>query len=389
MGHDANPWDDWIPGVLSKRQVKLLIDKGLVAGVKDPSKSIDASSLDLTLSSEVYLLPDGAIKPSGPRYQDELNEFGQPLESANGGDTTLEARQTYVVKLQEQLNRVGETRIFGMATAKSSVGRIDVLARLIVDGMNCYEYFNPERELSGALFLEITPLTFSVRIRPGESLSQLRLFYGDPEDCRLSGKEANATFLKHSSVNDDTLSIDLEPVDISGEQVIGFRAKENPDLKPIPLWGLGQSSPDEYWNFVSPEASKRLRLKKNSFYILRSKEWLALPKGVAVYCRANDESFGEMRIHYAGFAHPMFGRSRKDDQIGTPLIFEVRGHDVNVSLKDGESMARLLFYRMSEDAAPSDAGDDYETQILKLSKFFAAWPKGITVDADGAVQLAK
>jgi deoxycytidine triphosphate deaminase len=82
-----------------------------------------------------------------------------------------------------------------------------------------------------------------------------------------------------------------------------------------------------------------------------------------------------MRIHYAGFAHPWFGRDRKDGQVGTPLIFEVRGHDVNVSLRDGESMARLLFYRMSEDAESADAKKDYEKQNLKLSKFFSDWRK--------------
>ena len=152
------------------------------------------------------------------------------------------------------------------------------------------------------------------------------------------------------------------------------------------LW-KNDAEPWKYWDFVPPDKSTRLSLEKSLFYILKSKELIALPKGVAVYCRAIDESIGEMRIHYAGFAHPFFGRSRNDHKIGTPLIFEVRGHDVNVSLQDGETMARLQFYRMSEDANPEDADPEgpYEEQTLKLSKFFQPWPKSADLDDAGAV----
>jgi dCTP deaminase len=387
MGEADSPWDAWIPGVLSRSQVIELAEKGFLSGVSETTRSIGASSLDLTLSSDVYHLPEGAIKPSDCKYQDELDQFGHRIDLPDASETILKAHHTYVVKLREQLVHLKNTHIFGQATAKSSVGRMDVLARLIVDGMNCYEAFSPSHISTGDLFLEITPLTFAVRVKPGISLSQLRLFYGDPEDCRLSGNVANETYIKKAATKDGTISVDLTPVDINGHRVIAFQAKDTSsmDLAPVPLWDGSAPSPCDYWNFVLPNETKRLSLVKGSFYILRSKELLALPKGVAVYCRANDESFGEMRIHYAGFAHPLFGRSRTD-QTGTPLIFEVRGHDVNVSLKDGESMARLLFYRMSEDAREDDTDQAYETQQLKLSKFFRDWPGKIEVDTNGAVK---
>ena len=119
-----------------------------------------------------------------------------------------------------------------------------------------------------------------------------------------------------------------------------------------------------------------VKLEKNAFHILRSKERISLPGGIAVYCRAIDETIGEMRIHYAGFVHPFFGRERDDGQTGTPLIFEVRGHDVKVMLTDGEKMARLIFYRMSEDCKlPKQKAkrqkSGYENQVLKLSDFFS------------------
>ena len=114
---------------------------------------------------------------------------------------------------------------------------------------------------------------------------------------------------------------------------------------------------------------------------MRSKERLCLPEGIAVYCRAIDEAIGEMRIHYAGFAHPFFGKDRKDKIEGTPLIFEVRGHNINVNLVDDERLARLAFYRMSkdckkpdpEDCKKNDEENDYNEQELRLSKYFGFW----------------
>jgi dCTP deaminase len=383
-------WDMWIPGVLSKRQMTALVEKGHIR--VEGSGSIGASSLDLTLSSEVYHLPDGTIKPSGPLYHQDLARFGKRLDPMTEKGLTLPARETYLVKLREQFANLRNSHIHGQATAKSSVGRVDVLARLVVDGMDCYEYFDSQKVDTGELYLEITPLTFSVLIKPGISLNQLRLFYGPPERCLINGPEASRTFIKttEGESNESTLTVDLEPTDVRGNDVIAFRAKDPCPCEPIPLWttkGATKSSPWLYWDFVRPNPTKRLSLKKGSFYILKSKERLALPKGVAVYCRAIDEAFGEMRIHYAGFAHPWFGLAR-NDQTGTPLIFEVRGHDVNVSLRDGESMARLQFYRMSEDAerGDEDPKGPYERQTLKLSDFFADWPKKLVVDESGAVQ---
>jgi deoxycytidine triphosphate deaminase len=91
-----------------------------------------------------------------------------------------------------------------------------------------------------------------------------------------------------------------------------------------------------------------------------------------------------MRIHYAGFVHPHFG-IRDDGEKGTPLIFEVRGHQVDVNLRQGERMANLRLYRMSEDAGAGTS--DYEKQTLKLSGFFADWPQKLReVGSDGTVE---
>jgi dCTP deaminase len=392
MTLSEGPWSDWTPGVLSKAQLKELCTTGYISGVENNLSAIGLSSLDLTLSAEGYSMPEGAVKPFGGGFLNELKrqKLITPLPPNANGAFLLHPKQTYLFKVRERLERLVNSDIFGQATAKSSVGRVDVLARLVVDGMDGYDSFEPYcfQKGNGELFVEITSLTFSVKVRSGCSLSQLRFFYGEPRSCEVRGKEAYRCFIKNTDEHDGSLSVALSPVQISGAPVVAFCSQEPPpEAEPIPLW-RSENPPDpcRYWRFIQTDFRQRLTLKKGCFYIIRSKERLALPSGVAVYCRAIDETLGEMRIHYAGFVHPWFGRTRTDDLIGTPLIFEVRGHDVHTSVKDGAKMARLSFYRMSQDAEKAESS--YEGQDLQISKFFADWPTSIEVDAVGNVRPA-
>lgn len=381
---------DWIPGVLSRAQVQHLSDEGHLLDIVPTA--IDESAVDLHLTETGYHLPNGSVKPaSGKNYLTEIKALGTPIESASGV-FLLSRKNTYVFRLRERLNLRSEhlPPFYGQATAKSSVGRVDVLARLIVDGMADYETFDPTgaRAGSGDMYVEITPITFDVCVKPGIALTQLRFFLGDPRDVEIRSPQLHKAVLKNTSGDDGTLSVDLTPLTKGGILTSTFVARVGESEDAVPLWTVDERpKPWKYWRFRQAELASsdlRLRIEEGNFYILRSKERIALPGGVAVYCRASDETIGEMRIHYAGFVHPLFGRSHGSGSVGTPLIFEVRGRDVNVSLRDGERMARLIFYRMSQDATPATqpelapkAADAhvYEGQNLQLSKFFAEWPE--------------
>lgn len=373
---------EWIPGVLSGNQVRQLFEAGWIKSEdsRPCPAAIDTSSFDLTLSDEAYRMLSGSVKPQrGQRYLDLLrdNKLSELMKPEGSSEFHLERAKTYVFKLRETLDpELANHRVYGQATAKSSVGRVDVLARLIVDGMDKYEYFDPEglREGDGSLYLEVTPITFPVSVRPGFSLSQLRLFYGPPEDSVIRSHLLFRCVLPEVQNPDGSLTVDLTSVDSVGG--CAFVAQSSNNLVPIRLEDNNPDKPDPhlYWEIRSADRN-RLQIEPGRFYILRSKERIAVPKGIAVYCRATDETIGEMRIHYAGFAHPWFGRRRRDGKIGTPLIFEVRGHHVPVNLADGERMAHLIFYRMSEDAEEPSQGEagPYEEQELALSKYFRPW----------------
>lgn len=382
---NSAPLNRWIPGALSKRQLKQLCRPGWIEDVSLANDPIDYSAIDLTLSGEGYQMLEGCIKPFGESYDQILKNkrFARPLKNRNG--FVLEPKNSYVFRLTERLGAklLTSKAIHGQATARSSVGRVDVLARLIVDGMNSYEGFSPDdlQQTTGQMYLEITPITFRVRVKAGIPLSQLRLFYGKPEDCEISSKELFGTVLQGGNFTDGSLSVDLtNDPDIGG---CAFRATPK-QQEIVALWKGATTNTKRLWTLMKSadvptegEPKSSIRLKKNAFHILRSKERISLPGGIAVYCRAIDETIGEMRIHYAGFVHPLFGRERDDKKTGTPLIFEVRGHDVKVTLTDGEKMARLTFYRMSEDCerpkktAGTTKKSGYENQTLKLSGFFS------------------
>ncbi len=394
----SEPWKEWIPGVLSKRQVKQLCSDDYIENVAnwgvDKKGPVGYSSIDLTLSDEGYEMLSGSIKPAGIEYRRtilENRDYAKKLPDGQVGIFNLSKGKTYVFRLNEKLDKLRKTSIYGQATAKSSIGRVDVLARLIVDGMYHYEYFDPEKlsERHVEMFLEISPITFDVRVKEGISLSQLRLFYGHPGDSQKGGKELCKSLLFHEEgpVEDPMISVDLSETQICSTGVcasaFGAKKQENP----IDLWKhekeADRPDPVDYWECLQVDERKRLFIEETRFYIIRSKERLCLPKGIAVYARAIDETIGEMRVHYAGFAHPFFGKDRRDGKKGTPLMFEVREHSFPVSLRDEEKLARLEFYRMSEDYEPpesedrreeeSDEEDDYNEQELLLSKFFSPW----------------
>jgi dCTP deaminase len=382
------PWDNWIPGVLNKEQMLSLTTKGILT-----ASIIGEASLDLSLTNEGYKMLRGSVKPGGDdRYSVILRNalLAERMPVQQDDIFTLDCNHTYVFKLTERLDSAfSEIGIFGEATAKSSVGRVDVLARLIVDGMDQYERFDANRlkGQSGDIYLEITPFTFRVKVKAGKCLSQLRLFYGDPKNVEVRGGEIYRTVFKDSITGDGSLSVDLENTEIGGLDVAAFCAEGDRNNEPVCLWkGETLADPCKNWKFMKSGEDKRLKIENNRFYILRSKEHIRVPEGIAIYCRASDETIGEMRIHYAGFVHPWFGQ-RDDGKNGTPLIFEVRGHQVDVSLRHGERMANLTLYRMSKNAEKDTS--DYGKQTLKLSSFFSDWPNRLKeVGNNGTVEAA-
>ena len=171
----SEPWADWIPGVLANHQIRELEKGGYLVDLQDPKNAIDASAVDLHLAAEAYETIKGSIKPFGGQYlhQIKTDDLISRIEPDESGAFKLDRGKTYIFEVKERLEKRDElvkAGMFGQATPKSSVGRMDVLVRLIVDCMDAYDGFIPDENLnrsSGHIFLEVTPITFNVRVKPG------------------------------------------------------------------------------------------------------------------------------------------------------------------------------------------------------------------------------
>lgn len=367
------------PGVLNQDQILSL--KGDVIDRLE-NDDVDLSAFDLHLSQQGWEM-NASVKASKDTSVNKIIRENSKSGLPNGGPWTLETGRTYIFALKEYLRFPEGSRLFGQATGKSSIGRLDVLTRLMVD--NCSSFDTIEDDCyKGSLYLEVTPITFPIQVKEGDALSQLRLFRGRPHLSEL--KDEVLPLYGPMILNEQgkakeederrELTVNLSPDD---NGICAFITKEKGKTKdnnlPVDVTkGDGSHDPKDYWTGVGP-MDGTLGIEPERFYILRSRERFRLPPDVAVYCQAISETLGELRIHYAGFVHPGFGRDRKE---GTPVIFEVRGHNVKVLLQHGETLAHIKFYRMSKPCAEScikAKKSGYEGQELKLSKYFREWPK--------------
>lgn len=374
-------------GVLNATQVRELIIRGdppVLKCDREIHEAPEASSIDAPLGDCYYEMP-GSFRP-GAKYAvvDIIRKLNAPEHKIPSEGITLARGRSYLVRLMWDIKL--PKNICVRATAKSSIGRLDALVRLVADEEP--EFDRVRVNGAGKLYVEVAPLTFPLVIKPGKSLSQLRFMKGDEDVCTvpvrelrefedeavLVGRGGSEREIRTSEGDGRgvLLSLDTTPDETVG--FIGFVAKKDVE-QAIDPWRRGVEcyDPHDFWEPVEPDPRDRklVRIERDRFYIFRSVERFRIPSHLAVECQAYSEGMGDIRIHYAGFAHPWFGYERPE---GTPLIFEVRGHSVDTFLRHGDALAKVYFRRMSELAPKPDGDrDSYGSQELKLSACFGPW----------------
>ncbi len=162
-------------------------------------------------------------------------------------------------------------------------------------------------------------------------------------------------------------------LDAAGGPVpVGFKAKRNNSA----LLDLARNNhpPRAFWEPIWP--CSELVLEPEEFYLLRSREQIAVPADLAAEMVAFESTSGELRTHYAGFFDPGFGKGAAGG--GLPAVLEVRAHDVPFLVEDGQQIARLRYQRLVEPPeqlygreTDSHYGDDRQWRFL--SKHFGPW----------------
>ena len=332
----------------------------LAAGVIAADEALDAdqiqpASLDLRLGRRAFRLRASFLPGRGVPVEDCLKPPLVMHQIDLGPGAVLETGCIYLVPLMERLALPAD--LAARSNPKSSTGRIDVFTRVISDGAFAFDGMAPGYR--GGLWLEICPRTFSILVRPGDRLAQLRLRQLGSQDQPASARRTR------------DVSLSLAP-----DGLAGFRAKRHAGL--LDLRALGGHDPRDYWEALRPR-NGQLVLDPGEFYILASKEAICIAPDEAAEMAPIAPDIGEFRAHYAGFFDPGFGHG---EGAGARAVLEVRGRDVPFVLEDGQTVAKLLFEPM--DSAPQAlygaTGSNYQGQGLKLSKLFAPWPGSVEQD---------
>ena len=355
-------------GVLPSQAIATLVASGaLSASPAITAAQIQPASLDLRLGTVAYRVRASFLAGAGRTVADRISEFEMHRVDLTQG-AVLEKGCVYVVPLMETLALPADLQ--AVANAKSSTGRLDLLTRTIIDGG--VEFDRVPAGYHGPLYAEICPRSFSVLVRPGMRLNQIRFRAGHAtlSDADLTALHAVTPLVSGTPLISDGLgfSVDLSPA--SGT-LVGYRAK--PHTGVIDLDRIGHYPPTDFWEQVHADTGQII-LDPGAFYILVSREAVTIPPDYAAEMAPYLAMVGEFRVHYAGFFDPGFGFAAAGGA-GSRGVLGVRCHEAPFVLEHGQVVGRLVYENMA--AQPdmlygASIASNYQGQGLKLSKHFKA-----------------
>jgi dCTP deaminase len=366
-----------LAGILVHQTLRRLVDEGAIQALLPVRpEQIQPSSIDLRLGARLWQLQCSFL-PGAGGIERKLGRVATAAHTLDRDEpTVLHRGGVYLAEIEEVLEL--PPGVWGRGNPKSSTGRLDVFVRLLT--AKALGFDTVPDGYRGRLYLEITPQSFHVAVRRGDTLGQLRLASGRPgldlEDLR-ERQASNAPLCRWSDgsaapVTDDLppgvlLSVDLEHPDGSA---VGYMARRH--MPPVDLQRRNLPV-DKYWIPLPPALEEGHVLEPEQFYVFATRERLVVPPDLCAELVAFDATKGELRTHYAGFIDAGFGWSSSGHGQGAKLVLEIRTHDVPFLLEHGQPLFRVEFMR--NEALPDRIygdGSSYQMQALKLAKQFSA-----------------
>jgi dCTP deaminase len=346
---------------------------------------IQPASIDLRLGNFAYPMDTSFLPGRGVKVLEKMRQLDEDFERFKidlSQGAVLEKGRVYVVPLLESIKL--RSGVAAFANPKSSTGRLDILTRLIADEATHFDQV--EEGYKGLLYIEIAPRSFSVVVRTGTRLNQLRfrrsvganpkqISAADWKQLLDEGQIVGAAGDEAQSPLTDRTGFLPFTVDLKGtgadDALIGWRAKKN--TKRIDL-ERRDYDPLDFWEPMRFHRENSLTLVPDEFYILMTKEAIAVPPDYAAEMLPYDTRAGEFRVHYAGFFDPGFGWNPSNRKAGSSRgVLEVRSHEVPFLLEHGQIVGWLRYERMA-DAPQTLYGQaiksNYQGQSLKLAKQF-------------------
>ena len=357
-------------GVLPRQEIARLIGDGrITSDLGDPLDNLQPASLDLTLGRVAYRLRSSFLPANDTVANRLLDDPMGELDLERGA--VLEQNRPYLIPLNESVDLPDGVR--GRTNPRSSTGRIDVFTRVVTDNGQHFDEIPAGH--TGRLYLEVVPRSFTIKVKTGMRLNQLRLIAGlarltDKEIERYAASD-DLVYPGSAAAPGDTawladglfLSVDLSG---GGKSFAGYKAKKSSAL--LDLERTGAYDVTDFFERVEPRKG-RLILDPEEFYLLVSRERVRIPPTLAAEMAAYDPTSGELRTHYAGFFDPGFGDVAPGQERGTPAVLEVRAHDVAFALEHGQRLCKLTYEWMAEPPDQlygTEIGSRYQRQYLAL-----------------------
>ncbi len=372
-------------GILPSQRIKDMLNRNQIKTVMNlDHDQVQPASIDLRLGNFAYPVRTSFLPGEGVKVLDKMKQIDAgfddiKIDLRNGA--VLGKGQIYVIPLLEAINLGGEVAAF--ANPKSSTGRLDILTRLIADEATDFDQVKMGYE--GELYVEVAPRSFSVVVKTGARLNQLRFRRTRGEGAKPITASEWKKLLDEGQIVDSKdhqkspksnktgilpFTVDLKG---SGEEggIIGYRAKKHAERIDLERRDY---DPLEFWEPIRFHKTSSVILDPDEFYILMTKEAIAVPPDYAAEMLPYDTRAGEFRVHYAGFFDPGFGWDIKKNKAGSSRgVLEVRSHEVPFLLEHGQTVGWLRYERMA--ARPDilygqDLHSNYQGQSLKLAKQF-------------------
>ena len=326
---------------LNREQILHLIKKKQIFSDKSNiSNQIQPASLDLTLSNKCYRIKASFI-PNNIKISEVIKELSLTKIDLNQ-NTLLEKNCIYLCELNEKLSLPHD--IMGKSNPKSTTGRLDIFTRVITENGKEYDFIN--YNYKGKLYLEIIPQSFTIIVKKNLSLNQIRFFKGSD---------------KNQKINQVNISVSIKK-----NQITAYKAKKITSA--IDLNKINFYKANKYWEEIIPKENYFI-IEKDEFYILRSKESIKIRNNQAAELEPFKDTFGNFRVHYAGFFDPGFGNNKS----GTPAVLELRAYDTPFIIRDGQLVGQLNYYEIDEIKNKTygiNINSNYFNQNLKLAKQF-------------------
>src|SRR5437773_6932913 len=220
---------------------------------------IQPASLDLRLGEVAYRVRASFLPGPGASVADKLDRLSMHQMDLTEG-AVLEKDCVYIVPLLEHLAL--KKRVTALANPKSSIGRLDVFARVITDQGS--EFDRIREGYRGPLYAEISPRSFGILARTGSRLVQLRIRRGSPlfRDTALRRLHAEVGLVDappggmpgpETIRNGMAFTVDLSGAAADG--ILGWKARHHTAV--IDVDRIGHYDPHDFWEPVhAPRGGK-------------------------------------------------------------------------------------------------------------------------------------